>query len=155
MKSKERKIKTFVYEGLGFPITLVKTPMKKIFGQWVIDINMTRLQLTVLRALAFKQERLSKAELRFIRKFLSMTTTEFGSLFGVTHSAIVQWENGKRLITPSTEFCIRLRILAHLQAKAEEFRNLYNAVHLSVLAKKKSVKRIVLEIDVSENFKVA
>lgn len=31
MKASECKIKTFVYEGLGVPITLVKTPMRKSF----------------------------------------------------------------------------------------------------------------------------
>jgi DNA-binding XRE family transcriptional regulator len=102
MKSKEKKTKTFVYKGLGFPITLVNTPMIKVVGEWVIDIDMTRLQLTVLRALVFKQGKLAKAELQFIRKFLSMTTTEFGKAFGVSHSAVSQWENGKRLLSPST-----------------------------------------------------
>ncbi len=155
MKSKDQKIKTLVYRGLGFPITLVNAPMRKVFGEWIIDIDMTRLQLVVLRALTFKQGRLTKEELQFIRKFLSLTTTEFGRYFGVTHSAVVQWENGKRLVTPSTEFCIRLRLLDYLRVKAEEFRNLYNVVHLSVLAKKKPAKHSPIEVDIAENYKVA
>jgi len=155
MKSSEQKTKTLVYEGLGFPITLVNTPMKKIFGEWVIDIDMTRLQLVVLRALAFKPGRLTKNELQFIRKFLSLTTTEFGRAFAVTHAAVIQWENGKRILTPSTEFCIRLHVLSHLRAKATEFRNLYNAVPLEVLAKENAKKAAHLEIDISDDFKVA
>jgi DNA-binding transcriptional regulator YiaG len=155
MKTSERKIKTFVYKGLGFPITLVKTPMRKVFGEWVIDIDMTRLQLVVLRALAFKQGRLTKHELQFIRKFLALTTAKFGRIFGVTHAAVIQWENGKRQLTPSTEFCIRLHVLGHLRAKAAEFRDLYNAVPLEVLAKEKIGAATRLEIDVSQNFKVA
>jgi DNA-binding transcriptional regulator YiaG len=155
MKSSERKIKTFVYEGLGFPITLVNTPMRKVFGDWIIDIDMNRLQLVVLRALVFKQGRLTKHELQFIRKFLALTTDKFGRLFGVTHAAVIQWENGKRQLTPSTEFCIRLHVLGHLRAKAGEFRDLYNAVPLAVLAKEKIKASSHLEIDVSQNFKVA
>lgn len=155
MKNSERKIKTFVYKGLGFPITLVNTPMQKIFGEWVIDIDMTQLQLVVLRALAFKSGRLTKDELQFIRKFLALTTAKFGHIFGVTHAAVIQWENGKRQLTPSTEFCIRLHVLSHLRAKAVEFRDLYNAVPLALLAKEKSGKAAHLKIDVSENFKVA
>ena len=148
-------MKTFVYESLGFPITLVNTPMRKVFGEWVIDIDMTRLQLVVLRALAFKKGRLTKSELKFIRKFLSLTTMAFGRLFGVSHAAIIQWEKGKRQLTPSTEFCIRLHVLGHLRAKATEFRDLYNAVPLEVLAKEKVKKAAHLEIDVSDDFKVA
>jgi DNA-binding transcriptional regulator YiaG len=155
MKSSEFKTKTFVYEGLGFPITLVNTPMKKVFGEWIIDIDMTRLQLVVLRALAFKQGRLTKNELQFIRKFLSLTTTEFGRAFAVTHAAVVQWENGKRILTPSTEFCIRLHVLGHLRAKATEFRDLYKAVSLEEMTKEKPKKAAHLEIDVSEDFRVA
>jgi DNA-binding transcriptional regulator YiaG len=155
MKNSERKVKTFVYEGLGFPITLVNTPMRKIFDEWVIDIDMTQLQLVVLRALAFKAGRLTKHELQFIRKFLVLTTAKFGRIFGVTHAAVIQWENGKRQLTPSTEFCIRLHVLNHLRVKAAEFRDLYNAVPLEVLAKEKLGKAAHLKIDVSENFKVA
>ena len=146
MNNVKRKTKTFVYEGLGFPITLVKTPMKKVFGEWVIDIDMHRLQLSVLRALAFKKTRLTRHELQFIRKFFSMTTTVFGRTFGVSHVAVIQWENGKRQLSPSIEFCIRLHVLAHLHAKATEFRDLYNAVHLEVLAKQKKEKATPMEI---------
>jgi DNA-binding transcriptional regulator YiaG len=149
--SSKRKVKTLVYEGLGFPITLFNTPMRKIFGEWVIDIDMTQLQLVVLRALVFKSGRLTKDELQFIRKFLSLTTAQFGRIFGVTHAAVIQWENGKRQLTPSTEFCIRLHVLGHLRAKATEFRDLYNAVPLEVLAKEKLKTTIHLEIDVYQS----
>ncbi|MBI3508811.1 MAG: hypothetical protein HY069_04190 [Chlamydiia bacterium] len=155
MKNPERKTKTFVYKGLGFPIVLVNTPMKKVYGEWVIDIDMTRLQHVVLRALAFKKGRLSKDQLQFIRKFLSLTTTKFGQYFGVSHAAVVQWEKGTRALTPSTEFCIRLRVLDYLKAKAEEFKDLYNAVHLAVLAKTKSANRNRIEIDIADHFHVA
>ena len=33
---KKRKKKTFIYEGLGFPIKLINVPMKKVFGEWCI-----------------------------------------------------------------------------------------------------------------------
>jgi|SRR5579862_1384378 len=127
------KKETIVYEGLGFPIKLIAVPIKKMFGDWVLDIDMNKLQLVVLKALMYKPIRLTKEELKFIRHFLNMTTTEFGKIFGVRHSAVVQWENGKRNITPSIELCIRLYVFDHLKAKDKEFRNLYNEIveHLS------------------------
>lgn len=144
---KKQKKETFVYEGLGFPIKLIDVPMKKMCGEWVIDIDMIELQLVVLRYLAYKPTRLTKDELRFIRKFLALTTSDFGKLFGVTHAAVLQWENGRRRLTPSTEFCIRLRILSHLRAKDKEFRNLYNTVSLEKLSQGESKKIVLLKID--------
>ncbi len=150
-----QKFGKFKYEGLGFPIKLIGVSMKNMCGEWVIDIDMMELQLVVLRYLAYKPTRLTKYELRFIRKFLVLTTSDFGKLFGVTHAAVLQWENGKRRLTPSTEFCIRLRILSHLHAKDKEFRNLYNTVSLEKLSQGESKKIVPIEIDTSENLQIA
>lgn len=141
-----QKTETFVYEGLGFPVKLIDAPMKKMCGEWVVDIDMVELQLVALRHLVYKPTRLTKDELKFIRKFLALTTTDFGRLFGVTHAAVLQWENGKRQLTPSTEFCIRLRSLDHLQAEDKEFRDLYDAVSLERLSGEEPKKIVLLEI---------
>lgn len=153
---KSTKKETLVYKGLGFPIKLIDVPMKKMFGDWVMDIDMTELQLIVLRALIYKPIRLTKDELRFIRHFLVMTTTAFGKIFGVRHSAVVQWENGKRNLSPSIEFCIRLYVMDHLHAKDKEFRNLYNKISIEQLSKEVAEQSPPIEIDASEeDLKVA
>lgn len=59
-KYEKAKKETFTYEGLGFPIRLIDVPMKKMCGEWVIDIDMMELQLVVLRYLAYKPTRLTK-----------------------------------------------------------------------------------------------
>ena len=65
-----RKKQTIIYKGLGFPIKLIDVPMKKMFGDWVIDIDMTELQLVVLRDLLYKPLRLTKDELKLSQSFL-------------------------------------------------------------------------------------
>jgi DNA-binding transcriptional regulator YiaG len=152
--SKTKK-QTIIYKGLGFPIKLIDVPMKKMFGDWVIDIDMTELQLIVLRALVCKPIRLTKDELKFIRHFLLMTTTEFGKIFGVRHSAVVQWENGKRNLSPSIEFCIRLYVMNYLHVKDKEFRNLYNKISIEQLSQKIEEKFPPIEIDASKDLKIA
>ncbi len=152
--SKTKK-ETIIYNGLGFPIRLVDVTMKKMFGDWVIDIDMTELQLVVLRALVYKPVRLSKEELKFIRHFLTMTTTEFGKIFGVRHSAVVQWENGTRNLSPSIELCIRLYVFNNLHVKDKEFRSLYNKISIEQLSKKPEEELPPLEIDASEELKIA
>ena len=149
----EKIRKNLVYKGLGFPIKLIDVPMKKMFGDWVIDVDMTELQLVVLKALAYKPIQLSKKELKFIRHFLNLTTAEFGKIFGVTHSAVVQWENGKRNLSPSIEFCIRLYVLNHLHVK--EFRNLYNTISIEQLSQNIDRRVPPIEIDASDDLKIA
>jgi DNA-binding transcriptional regulator YiaG len=150
-----KKIKTLIYKGLGFPIKLIDVPMKKMLGDWVMDIDMTELQHVVLKTLVYKPTPLTKEELKFIRHFLQMTTTEFGKTFGVTHSAVVQWENGKRNLSPSIELCIRLHTLNHLHVKDKEFRNLYNKISIEQLSQREEKRSLPIEIDASGDLLIA
>src|ERR1700733_11782329 len=109
----ECKRKTFIYRGLGFPILLVNTPLKKSLGEWVIDIDFNKLRHQVLNYLIHKKTNLTGAELRFIRKHLEMTTTEFGIVCGVTHVAVLKWESEKNRISPITDFYIRMFVLGN------------------------------------------
>lgn len=120
----ERKTETFIYQDLGFPIVLVDVPLRKSFGEWVLDINLNQLQSDVLFYLIHKKAGLTGSEVRFIRKYLEMTTTEFAKAFGVTHAAVLKWESGENGIMPTTDLCIRLFILRKLNAKNEEFGKL-------------------------------
>ncbi|HEY4254820.1 MAG TPA: hypothetical protein VGM34_00550 [Chlamydiales bacterium] len=147
---KNKKRQTFVYEGLGFPIKLIKAPMKKVFGEWFIDLDMNKLQLFVLNALVHKPTLLTGRELRFIRKYLRMTTTAFGKLFGISHVAVLKWEDEQNKISPSLEFYIRLYVLNHLHAKDKEFRAFYNAFTLEELSKSRVGKNPPLSLDVTK-----
>ena len=153
---KDKKTETFIFYGLGFPITLVNAPMRKALGEWIVDIDMENLQLHVLRALAYKPTPLTKDELKFIRKYLAITTTEFGRMFGVSHAAVINWEKGKRRVSAAIELCIRLCVLNHLHVKDKEFRHLYNELSLEKLAKGRTEKIVPLKIDASsDEFKIA
>ncbi len=152
---KKHKRETRMFYALGFPIKLINVPMKKMLGEWVMDINYNALQLVVLRALVNKPTPLTKQELKFIRKFFGMTTTDFGKVLGVTHVAVLQWENGKRRLSASLELCIRLYAFDHLQAKDKEFRKLYNQLSLEELSKKRPEKSMPLEINATEDLQIA
>ena len=131
----EKKIETFIFEGLGFPVVLVNAPWKRVFGEWALDINFKKLQEVVLQDLIHKPTPLTGDELRFIRKFLELTTAKFGKLFGVTHVAVVKWENNKAQINPATELCIRLHVMDLLHPKDKEFRKFYHALSIENLTK--------------------
>ena len=128
----ERKTETFVYEGLGFPIKLIDAPMKKVFDEWVLDINMNALQLFVFRSLVHKSSPLTGKEMRFMRKYLELSTTEVAQKLGISHAAIVKWETDKTRISPMQESYLRMFLLECLQET--EISSLYKEIRPDKLA---------------------
>jgi DNA-binding transcriptional regulator YiaG len=97
-----------VYNGFGFPIIIPNAHIKVVAGEEVLDIDMNKLQIAVLKLLIFKSTPLTGKQLRFIRKYLRMSTPDFAKKLGVTHPTIIKWENNKNSINPTTDFYIRL-----------------------------------------------
>lgn len=154
--TKNRKIKTFTYKGLGVPVKLVNVPMIKIAGEWCLDIDMNKLMLLVLEEIIHKPTALIGDELRYIRTYLEMTTTEFGKTFGVSHVAVLKWESEQNRISPALELCVRLYVLNHLRAKDKEFRALYNDINLHQLSKGQKGKIYHIAVDATtEELKIA
>ncbi len=126
MSGKKQKIvKRFIYQGLGFPVILRNVPMVQIHDEWIVDINLEKLQSEVMFALCTKQTPLAGDEIRFIRKYFEWTMETFGKLLGVTHNAVIKWEKQEEnyaKITPGIEICIRLLILENLLKKDKDFR---------------------------------
>lgn len=130
--------KSYVYEGLGFPVHLTNVPMIVIRGEFTLNIDFNKLQKAVLMHLSHKKSPLTGSEIKFIRKYFSLTTAAFGNLFGYSHSAILKWENHENSIAriaPTTEIYLRLYILDFLQKDALDFKELYHEIRIPDLAK--------------------
>jgi DNA-binding transcriptional regulator YiaG len=123
--SKNKKIETFIYEGFGFPIRLINTPLRKVCGEWAFDFSMGVFQKAVLHILAMKPSPLTGSELRFIIDYFEMSYRDFAKIFGVSHIAVVKWEKEKSRMNPSTEIYLRLYILNYLKVTDKEFRKFY------------------------------
>lgn len=137
MKKKQEMKKKLLFDGLGFPIILLNVPMVMIRGEMAPDINYSRLQKAVLLQLCHKKSPLTGNEVKFIRKFFSLTTKEFGYIFGHTHSAILKWESQKNRvarIAPTTEFYLRLYVLEAIQKHDLNIRMLYAEIQIPQLA---------------------
>jgi DNA-binding transcriptional regulator YiaG len=144
----ERKKETFIYEGLGFPIELIDTPMKKVFGEWVIDIDMNALQAFVFKGLIHKPYPLTGREMRFMRKFLEMSTTEFGENLGISHATVVKWEKEQTKISPMQEAYIRMFLFEFL--KDQELLSLYKEIKPKMLAEAKNEKHPPFPVDTKQ-----
>lgn len=101
----------------GFEVILKDIPAIQVRGEWLPDINANALRWAVLIALAHKPGRLTGAEIRFVRHLLEKTTTAFGELMGVTHPAVIKWEEQLQQPTKmaaTAEFRVRFLILENL-----------------------------------------
>lgn len=144
----ERKKETFVYEGLGFPIELIDAPMKKMLGEWVIDINMSALQRFVFKGLIYKPYPLTGKEIRFMRKFLGLSTTELGKKLGLSHATVVKWEKEQTQISPIQETYIRMFLCE--RNKDNELINLYKEIRPEKLAEAKNEKHPPFQVNSKE-----
>lgn len=137
--------KTIIYEDFGFPITLVDIPIKMIMGQEVLDIDMYKLQISVLKHLIFKATPLTGSQLRFIRKFLKLSTTDFAKKLGVTHPTILSWEKEEAYINPTADMCVRIEVLKLIQD--EDLRKFITLISAEILNLHKKEKEAPIEID--------
>jgi DNA-binding transcriptional regulator YiaG len=145
-----KKIKeTFIYEALGFPVLLINVPMKKVFGEWCLDINFAQLQRKALLLLAKQMDPLCGREIRFIRHYLNMSTHKFGEVLGVTHVAVLHWESDEKKMNPSTEIFLRSYVLNHLKITDKEFRKIYNTFNPKNISKPRE-QIAPLEIDIEQ-----
>ena len=113
--------KSYIDYGLGFPVQILDAPLKKIQGEWALDLNFEKYEKTVLFALALKPARLTGNEVKFIRHHFAMDLKKFGKRFGdVAHSAVIKWEKFSDEPTNmnwATEKDIRLAIVDKLRPK--------------------------------------
>lgn len=138
MSMETKKVKKFIYEGLGFPVALINVPLVKKREIWTPAIDYNKLQKEVLLALTHKPVSLTGSEIHFIRTYFEMTLETFGKHFGITHVAVLTWEKtgGKPAkINPTTELCVRLFILEKLGMNNQIFRETFREFDIEGIAK--------------------
>lgn len=133
-----KKMKRFIYEGLGFPIALLNVSLVKKRGAWTPAIDYNKLQKQVLLALTHKSVALTGNEIHFIRTYFEMTFESFGKQFGVAHAAVLTWEkmgDKPAKINPTTELCVRLFILEKLKTNNQVFREAFREFDIEAIVK--------------------
>ncbi|MBN22607.1 MAG: hypothetical protein CL678_15090 [Bdellovibrionaceae bacterium] len=134
--------KSYIDYGFGFPVQILNAPLKKIHGEWALDLNFEKYEKTVLFALALKPARLTGNEVKFIRYYFEMDLKSFGKRFGdVAHSAVIKWEKFNDEPTNmnwATEKDIRLAIVDKLKPKV--LRKVYEELQETVPRKSHRIK---------------
>ncbi|MDB6080842.1 MAG: hypothetical protein JWO53_114 [Chlamydiia bacterium] len=142
----EKKRDTILYNGLGFPIRLINVPMRKAYGEWILDIDFNQLQVVALLMLVKQNNSFSGKEIAFIRHYFDMSTVEFGKLLGVSHVAVLKWVREERKMNVTTEIFLRSCILNQLKVTDKDFRRIYLTFKPEVISKR-AIESIPLEID--------
>ena len=84
--------KKYTFNGYGFPVTVYNAPMRKVFGEWSLDVNLNELNRAVAEELVRAKGPLTGYELRFIRDLMGLTLADLGKRLGVTHATVLSWE---------------------------------------------------------------
>lgn len=121
---KSRVALEYIDHSCGFPVALRNVAMHWIQGDWVADIDYALLEKRVAQALACKAERLTGAEVKFLRLYLELTYQKFADLFAVAPQAVMKWEKTGQKPTKmawTTEKDLRLTMLDRLGVEQEQF----------------------------------
>lgn len=72
--------------------------------------RITELNSLLARVLICKTARLTGPQVRFLRKYLGLSGTDFARRMGVSKESVSRWETGKQHISPSNDRLLRLMV---------------------------------------------
>lgn len=143
-------MKTFIYEGLGFPIELHNVEMIMINGEFAPKIDLRAIADTAMKSLVLQKSNLTGNQVKFIRSYFSESLRAFGKIVNESHMAVKKWENFKDKSTnmdPNIEVRIRLYIYDQICIKSKndkiKFYDQYKAIN-AILCKQE--RKIMAEM---------
>lgn len=112
------KRENYRYTACGLTnVTLIGAEVRrcsKCGDQEVVIPRIEELHRVLAAAVVRQATRLTKDELRFLRKYLGYSGVDFAKVIGVAPETISRWENGKEKIGTSAEKLIRM-LVVHVQ----------------------------------------
>jgi putative zinc finger/helix-turn-helix YgiT family protein len=119
------KRENYRYEAVGLPgITLQNVAVSRCgkCGEYEVAIpRIEDLHRAIAHAVISKKERLTPAEIRFLRKHLGWTGVEFAAYFGAARETVSRWENGSTAMGPTAERLLRMIVANPPAQKAQSF----------------------------------
>ncbi|WP_437713418.1 type II TA system antitoxin MqsA family protein [Sorangium sp. So ce448] len=108
------RAETYLYTESGLPnVVLVGVEVRRCTScghHELVLPRVTELHRTIAHAVIHKPARLSGAEVRFLRKYLGWSGTDFAKHMGVDPSTVSNWENDKDPIGPTSDRLLRLMV---------------------------------------------
>lgn len=92
-------LKTYTYEGLGFPIELHNVEMVMINGEYAPKIDVRAVADKAIKSLVLQKTKLTGNQVKFIRAYFSASLRDFGKIINESHAAVKKWEDFKNKTT--------------------------------------------------------
>lgn len=89
----KKVMKTFIYEGLGFPIELHNVEMILINGEYIPKIDVRAVADNAIKSLVLQKTKLTGNQVKFIRTYFSASLREFGKIVNESHMAVKKMGN--------------------------------------------------------------
>jgi DNA-binding transcriptional regulator YiaG len=96
----------------------IKTP----YGPSIVIEDVEGLHFAIAQMLVNERPHLSGAEVRFIRRYLEKTQSEFAALLGVTEQSARRWESLNR-VPKQADHAVRLLFLNTIRERATPFED--------------------------------
>lgn len=125
LTEEEFKTETFVWEGLGFPLKLVNVPMRNVWGEWMMHVNMEVLKRTVAFLLVHTTLQWSGAQLRFMLKYLGLKQRDTSRILFKSDSAFSAYCTEDRIPSQGAEMMMRLYFISLLKVSDPEFKDFF------------------------------
>lgn len=111
----EARKENYRYLACGLPnVTLEGVEVRRCGtcgGHEVVIPRIEKLHETLALAVVKQEARLTGAEVRFLRKYLGYSGTDFAALIGVSAETVSRWENDRETMGPSAERLLRMVIV--------------------------------------------
>lgn len=129
-------MKTFIYEGLGFPIELHDIEMVMINGEYAPKIDVRAVADDAIKSLVLQKTKLTGNQVKFIRTYFSASLRDFAKIVNESHMAVKKWEDFKKKPTKmdsNIETRIRLYVYDKVCIKSKsdkiKFYDQYQAIN--------------------------
>jgi putative zinc finger/helix-turn-helix YgiT family protein len=114
------KRENFRYDAVGLPgVTLKDVEVNRCprCGDYEVAIpNIEELHRAIAHAVIAKRERLTPAEIRFLRKYLGWSGADFAAHIGSTPETVSRWEHGRAAMGVTADRLLRLMVASRQPA---------------------------------------
>jgi putative transcriptional regulator len=141
------KRENFRYDAVGLPsVTLKDVEVSRCprCGEYEVAIpQIEDLHRAIAHAVIAKRERLTPAEIRFLRKHLGWSGADFAAHIGSTPETVSRWENGSAAMGVTADRLLRLMVASRAPAAD------YSLDTLRIVARERP-KPIRLRVEVAD-----
>ncbi len=109
---------TYPYDRLsgGLAVTLKNVRVSRCpnCGEWEVEIpRIDELHRLIAKGIVEKRSRLAPPEIRFLRKRLEWSASDFAAAMGSTAETVSRWENGRMPMGAAADRLLRLAVVAN------------------------------------------